>query len=99
MKRASVVHDAVVTLRGDLDLSHQSKFERSLAGLEHCRRVLIDLSAVDFVDSTFLSQLVALKGRCVSSPSNTDIELRCKPQIARVLEAAGLARLFEVALT
>jgi anti-anti-sigma regulatory factor len=89
-------HDAIVNLRGELDEMSRGDIARSLAGLECCHHVVIDLSAARRVDSALLSELVLLKRRCVVREDPPQIELRCNPRIARVFQVVGLDRLFEM---
>ncbi len=89
-------HDAIVTLRGNLDETARGHIARSFAGLERCHDVLIDLSDAEQVDSSLLSELVSLKRRCVVRDTPPNVRLRCNRRLVRLLEVAGLDRLFEL---
>ena len=89
-------HDAIVTLRGELDEMNRGEIARSLAGLERCHNVLIDLSDAECVHSGLLSELVLLKRRCVVRENPPHIELRCNRRIARLMQVVGIDRLFEM---
>lgn len=80
--------DAVVlTLRGELDLTSAPAFERELRAAESrpLRLVVIDLSALEFMDSTGLRALLVARERAQSD--GYELALRRGPrQVQRVLE-------------
>ena len=55
-----------VTLQGSLDLTRAYEFDEAIRRIERDApgRVLVDLRALDFLDTTGLSRLVALRRRC-----------------------------------
>ena len=55
-----------VTLQGSLDLARAYEFDEAIRRIERDApgRVLVDLRALDFLDTTGLSRLVALRRRC-----------------------------------
>ncbi len=91
---------ALVTLAGEVDLYTAPKFrEVLLQGIdEGARRVVIDLSAVTFIDSTVLGVLV--HGAKRLGPDGGALHLVCGPGgVRRILEIAGLAGVFAMHAT
>jgi anti-sigma B factor antagonist len=87
---------AVVTLLGEVDLYTAPRFhDVLLQGIdEGAHRILIDLSAVTFVDSTALGVLVGGAKRLGADGS---LQIVCGPgNVRRVLEIAGLGGVFAV---
>ncbi len=80
--------DAVVlTLRGEFDLTSAPTFARELKAAEsgNPRQLVIDLSGLEFMDSTGLRALLVARERAQSD--GYDLSLRRGPrQVQRVLE-------------
>jgi anti-sigma B factor antagonist len=77
----------VIVLRGELDLTSVPLFERELRDAESSGpgRVVIDLSGLDFMDSTGLRALLQARER--SKSNGHELALRRGPrQVQRVLE-------------
>ncbi len=77
----------VVTLRGELDLTSVPTFERELREIEASNpdRLVIDLSGLDFMDSTGLRALLQARER--AKTNDHELALRRGPrQVQRVLE-------------
>ncbi len=89
--------DAVVlVLRGELDLTSASLFERELLEAEQSnpRRVIIDLSGLEFMDSTGLRALLIARER--AQENGHELALRRGPrQVQRVLELTKTLDAFE----
>jgi anti-sigma B factor antagonist len=86
----------VLSLRGELDLTSAPVFERELRAAESTgpRRVVIDLSGLEFMDSTGLRAL--LLAREHSQSDGHELALRRGPrQVQRVLELTKTAEAFE----
>jgi anti-sigma B factor antagonist len=81
----------VVTLAGELDIASAPSFERALDALlpaDARRRLVIDLSRLDFMDSTGLRALLLARQRAEAN----DAELLLRPgprQVQRVFELSG----------
>jgi anti-sigma B factor antagonist len=86
---------AVVTIRGELDLSTAVKLRACLEGL-HGRGItdhlVVDLTACSFIDSTGLGLLVEAQRRA-ESPLNVVVT---EPQILQALSVTALDNLFAV---
>jgi anti-sigma B factor antagonist len=77
----------VLSLQGELDLTSAPTFERELRAAESAnpRRLIIDLSRLEFMDSTGLRALLLARGRAQSD--GYSLALRRGPrQVQRVLE-------------
>ena len=86
----------VVSLRGELDLTSAPVFERELRAVEETSppRVVIDLSGLEFMDSTGLRALLLARDRAQSD--GHELALRRGPrQVQRVLELTKTAEAFE----
>lgn len=97
LRMGDVEGTTVVTLSGDLDLATAPKLRDALVKLatsgERC--AVVDLSAVEFIDSTGLGVLVG----CLKRFRSLDGDLRVvitTDRIARVFEMTGLDKAFSV---
>jgi anti-sigma B factor antagonist len=94
---ASTRADTVLlSLRGELDLTSAPVFDRELRAAEatNPRRVVIDLSGLEFMDSTGLRALLLARERAQSD--GHELALRRGPrQVQRVLELTKTAEAFE----
>ena len=89
-----------MTLAGEVDLYTAPKFhEVLLQGIDQgAHRVVIDLSAVTFIDSTVLGVLV--HGAKRLGPDGGVLHLVCGPGgVQRLLEISGLAGAFAIHAT
>jgi anti-sigma B factor antagonist len=95
---ASKVDDiSVVTVTGELDVSTADALRESLFGVVAggARRVVLDLSAVTFLDSTTLGILVGTRSRL--KPQGGRLDLVCQhPLVLQVLRTTGFDRLFTI---
>jgi anti-sigma B factor antagonist len=91
---------SVVRASGEIDIATAPKLRDCLAEVaEGTRIVIVDLSAVTFLDSTALSVLVAGWKRFSSDDEGEEAELRLvvvRPVIQRVLDVTGLAKVFSI---
>jgi anti-anti-sigma factor len=84
----------VVHLAGEIDLYNAADVAAALSEVAESEpdRVVVDLRAVDFVDSTALGTLIEARKRLA-----TRLVLAAPgPDVRRALEVAGLIELFEV---
>ncbi|MGQ0824427.1 MAG: STAS domain-containing protein [Actinomycetota bacterium] len=88
---------AIVAAAGELEYATAGELRNMLLGFAHdgTTRVVLDLSAIDFVDSTGISLLVQAKQRFEAQGS---VFVLRKPsnRVLRVLEVSGLVSLFEI---
>jgi anti-sigma B factor antagonist len=88
---------AIVTVGGDLEFGTAAALRTTLIDLAHqaADPVVVDLAAIEFIDSTGLSLLVQAKQRFESQGRR--FSLRRPPhRVMRVLETSGLAELFTI---
>ena len=85
----------VVRLVGEIDLYNAEEVGSALAGLaaEQPQRVVVDLSEVEFVDSTALGALIEARRQLGESALVLAAPL---PEVRRALEVAGLIDHFPV---
>ena len=94
LERAGAIH---LRLLGELDLGSAKELEAALrdAEAQASESVVVDLSRLDFIDSTGLSALVAADRRL----RETGLRLALVPgprPVQRVFEITGLDRRFEL---
>lgn len=91
----------VVRLTGEVDLATASTLEEALGEIESDGHpLIIDLSAVSFLDSSGLSVLVKARQRLERTDGTNGLRLVVsRPIIRRVFEVTGLADVFDLAAT
>jgi len=79
-----------VNLEGELDFETAFDVEMRLEqAIERADSVVVDLSGLDFIDSTGIRTL--LEGMKAAERSNTGFAIRPgKPEVQRIFEVAGL---------
>jgi anti-sigma B factor antagonist len=90
---------AVVALSGELDLAAAPELRERLAALseEGDREVTLDLTHLDFIDSTGLSVLVMAFNRAHAAEGSMIIANPSLP-VMRIFEITGLASVFTIAI-
>ena len=83
----------VVSFSGELDIWKESDVEAKLQALDGRCAALIDLSAVRYLDSAFLSALVRLRRRLPDCPITI---VAVTPSVRRIFELTERHRLFEI---
>jgi anti-sigma B factor antagonist len=87
--------DGVVVARGDVDLAGGPVLEQAILMREGAGPVTIDLSGVDFIDSSGLRSLLAASRR--ANEHGTDLVLRSpSPGVTRLLALTGTTELFRL---
>jgi anti-sigma B factor antagonist len=87
----------VISVEGEADMSTAVKFNESFfsAARSGTRRVIADLSLVDFIDTTMLNALVV--GHRRMARDHGCFAVVCSgPKVARVLEVTGLWQILQV---
>ena len=88
---------AVVTVEGEVDLYTAPEFKEVLLGAvdEGARHVIVDLSAVTFVDSTALGVLVVAGRRCTDAGGELRL-VGLRPHVRKVFDITGLSGAFPI---
>ena len=82
-----------IELHGEYDLSRKEELAAFLASVSGKKPVVLDVTRVTYVDSSFLNELGMLRSRL----KNARITLQgAKPQLRRVLSLLGFDTLFEL---
>ncbi|MFC4564078.1 STAS domain-containing protein [Nocardiopsis mangrovi] len=88
---------AVVTVRGEIDLYTAPQLQSGLVNAvdDGARRLIVDMSRVEFCDSTGMSVLLSAMKRVRAE--NGDLELVApKPAVRKILEVTGLDTVFTI---
>jgi anti-anti-sigma factor len=83
----------VVSFNGELDIWKEKDVEARLSTVDGSAPVVVDLSAVRYLDSAFLSALVRLRRRL---PSASITLVVTTPSVRRILELTDMHRLFAI---
>jgi anti-anti-sigma factor len=90
----------LVVLAGEHDLHSadevQQTFDQSLAVCDH---LIVDLSAVEFIDSTIVHVLLQAKKNAVELGRKFNVVLGSVPVVERILEITGVVPLLNVVPT
>jgi len=80
----------VLELRGELDLANAAQLDRAIAQAESADRseLLLDLSGVEFIDSTGLRSILAAHEK-LGGRGGRLLVTGGQPQVARLLELTG----------
>ncbi len=83
----------VVSFNGELDIWKEGDVEATLSVFDGTVPAVVDLSAVRYLDSAFLSALVRLRRRLPDCTITLVVET---PSVRRVLELTEMHRLFQI---
>ncbi|MFC5748843.1 STAS domain-containing protein [Actinomadura rugatobispora] len=88
---------AVVTATGELDLYTAPRLQTALAGLlrEQLDRVVVDMSGIDFCDSTGMNVLLSAFKRLKERGGTLELAAP-RPAVRRILQVTGLDSVFTV---
>ncbi|WP_433228490.1 STAS domain-containing protein [Actinomadura formosensis] len=88
---------AVVTATGELDLYTAPRLQAALAGLlrEQVTRIVVDLSGVEFCDSTGMNVLLSAMKRLKEQGGSLELAAP-RPAVQRILQVTGLDTVFTV---
>lgn len=89
---------AVVTATGELDLYTAPRLQTALASLirDRADRVVVDLSGVEFCDSTGVNVLLAAMKRLQEQGGTLELA-GLRPPVRRILQVTGLDSVFTIA--
>ena len=90
----------VISVEGELDIATAHEFERELVNAARCAsgRVVVDLTATTFFDSSAIRALIAGSRRLKASGAETCV-VCSGSAVERVLQITGVDRLLEVYAT
>lgn len=83
---------------GDLDLAAAGDLESAAEHVmlnDSCKRLVVDLSAVTFIDSTGIGALVSIRNSALSKGIELTLR-RPSAQVYRLIEIANLAAIFDI---
>lgn len=87
----------IITLEGDLDITRRDEIHRLLEPTyESAEAVILDLSAVDYADSTILAALIIARNRRRSKGLSLPRLVITSRRIRRVFSIAGLDQAFPI---
>jgi len=87
----------VVVFAGEYDLANMGDLRRELSQLVLIRDLVLDMSAVIFIDSCFISELIRMQqARTEKKLSRVKLVSRRESAVRRVLEVTGMLSLFDV---
>lgn len=80
------------SLGGELDVATASEVSRRLQSEIHdgCRRMVLDLSSVTFVDASALGMLTTVRRLLIERQGTLEL-VGCSPAVLRLCHATGLA--------
>jgi anti-anti-sigma factor len=86
-----------IAFRGDLSVQTLAELRQTLAQAECCDVVILDLSAVNYVDSTTLTAFVKLRSRMLGGGRVGIVRIaRPASSVRRIFEICHLDKLFEI---
>ena len=86
-----------IVLRGDLSVHTLTELHATLEAAEGCDVVVLDLSAVDYVDSTTLTAFVKLRSRMRGAGRTGRVRIaQPSTSVRRIFEICHLDKLFEL---
>ncbi|XVQ11072.1 STAS domain-containing protein [Spirillospora sp. CA-255316] len=88
---------AVVTATGELDLYTAPRLQTALAGVlrDQIDRVVVDMSGIDFCDSTGMNVLLSALKRLQERGGTLELAAP-RPAVRRILQVTGLDSVFTV---
>ncbi len=95
-QNAAFAAEPQVTMSGDIDITQASELSRLEKRLLEPEAVVIDVSKVDYVDTTFLRFLVNLKHHTNKINKSSIKIVGVGPRLRRIFEVTGLMRQFDV---
>jgi anti-sigma B factor antagonist len=84
--------EATVVVRGEIDLSTCDQLSATFAGLSTAREVHLDLSGVEYMDSTGLRAILAGRADLSARGAALDV-VAASTIVARLIEITGLGEL------
>ena len=93
-------HALLIVLGGEHDLASAGELRQTLdQSLGRCDHLIVDLSAVEFIDSTTIRVLTETRAHALERDRKFTVVLGTAPIVERVLEISGLLTLMNVVPT
>ena len=90
-------HAELVVLGGEHDLSSAEALRQTFhQSLGRCDHLIVDLSAVEFIDSTTIRVLMETRGHAIERDRKLSVVLGTAAIVERVLEISGILKLVNV---
>ncbi len=96
MPRGPKQSPAVVRLTRDLDVFLKGKLQQELQAGSEGGTLIIDLSAVSFIDSAGLTVLIDAHKRAARTGGEVRLVVQEGQQVYRILQITGLTRMFKI---
>jgi anti-anti-sigma factor len=80
---------ATITISGEIDLETSGALHDALANVYQCRAVHLDLSGVDYMDSTGLRTVLVAKGDIERAGGSLDV-VAASSIVSRLIEITGI---------
>ena len=91
---------AVASFAGEIDFSAREDFRTKLAVLAETEGAIVDLTAVSYMDSSALAEILLLqRGRAHEGKAKAGMCVVVNPRIRRLFEIAGLQNVLLLAAT
>ncbi len=88
--------EPIVKLSGDIDITCGPELSRLAKRLVDSDAIIIDVSDVDYVDTTFLRFLLRLRRYATKTDRAAIKVVGVKQRLKRIFEITGFMRLFDV---
>jgi len=90
-------HAVLVVLRGEHDLSSAEALRQTLEqSLGSCDHLIVDLSAVEYIDSTTIRVLMETRGHAIERDRELSLVLGTAAIVERVLDISGILKVINV---
>jgi anti-anti-sigma factor len=88
---------SIVVFAGEYDLNTKSELREELSRLYYAPDVVLNMSGVKFLDSTFISELMLMvRSRREKGLSRVTVVTQTNSVVKRLFEVSGIAPLFNV---
>jgi anti-anti-sigma factor len=87
----------VVVFAGEYDLNTKNELHEELSRLYSAPDVVLNMSGVKFIDSTFISELMLLvRSRRAKGLSRVTVVTQANSMVRRLFEVTGIVSLFDI---
>ena len=86
----------VLVLRGEYDIAAREALREAFGAVNDAHRLVLDLSAVTYVNSSVIEELVTLHAGRASAGLESEILVLANANLMRILEVLDLTRHFRI---